>query len=56
MGEKGEGRRAEEGGLDEKGGRQKGLSPFYHRLILSQKCRPSGEKLGEFFNVSEANV
>jgi hypothetical protein len=25
------------------------LSLFQHRLILSQKCRPSGEKLGEFF-------
>jgi hypothetical protein len=25
------------------------LSPFQHSLILSQKCRPSGEKLGEFF-------
>jgi hypothetical protein len=25
------------------------LSPFQHRLILSQKYRPSGEKLGEFF-------
>jgi hypothetical protein len=25
------------------------LSPSQHRLILSQKCRPSGEKLGEFF-------
>jgi hypothetical protein len=26
------------------------LSPFQHRLMLSQKCRPSGEKLGEFIN------
>jgi hypothetical protein len=25
------------------------LSSFQHRLILSQKCRPSGEKFGEFF-------
>jgi hypothetical protein len=25
------------------------LIPFQHRLILSQKCRPSGEKSGEFF-------
>jgi hypothetical protein len=25
------------------------LSPFQHRLILSQKCRPSGEKLRELF-------
>jgi hypothetical protein len=25
------------------------LSPFLNRLILFQKCRPSGEKLGEFF-------
>jgi hypothetical protein len=25
------------------------LSPFQHRLILSQKVRPSGRKLGEFF-------
>jgi hypothetical protein len=25
------------------------LSLFQHRLILSQKCRPSGKKLGEFF-------
>jgi hypothetical protein len=25
------------------------LSPFQHRLILSQKWLPSGEKLGEFF-------
>jgi hypothetical protein len=25
------------------------LSPFQHRLILSQKCQPSGEKLREFF-------
>jgi hypothetical protein len=25
------------------------LSPFQHRLILSQKCWPSGKKLGEFF-------
>jgi hypothetical protein len=25
------------------------LSAFQHRLILSQKCQPSGEKLGEFF-------
>jgi hypothetical protein len=25
------------------------LSPFQHRLILSQKCRPSDGKLGEFF-------
>jgi hypothetical protein len=25
------------------------LSPFQTRLILFQKCRPSGEKLGEFF-------
>jgi hypothetical protein len=25
------------------------LSPFQHRLILSQKCQPSGGKLGEFF-------
>jgi hypothetical protein len=25
------------------------LSPFQHRLILSQKCQPSGKKLGEFF-------
>jgi hypothetical protein len=25
------------------------LSPFKHRLILSQKCQPSGEKLIEFF-------
>jgi hypothetical protein len=25
------------------------LSPFQHRLILSQKCWPSGGKLGEFF-------
>jgi hypothetical protein len=25
------------------------LSPFQHRLILAQKCRPSGKKLGEFF-------
>jgi hypothetical protein len=23
--------------------------PFQHRLILSQKCRPSGEKFSEFF-------
>jgi hypothetical protein len=29
------------------------LSPFQHRLILSQKCRPSGEKLGEFFQEEE---
>jgi hypothetical protein len=26
------------------------LSPFQHRLVLSQKCWPSGEKLGELFN------
>jgi hypothetical protein len=25
------------------------LSPFQHRLILSEKCQPSDEKLGEFF-------
>jgi hypothetical protein len=25
------------------------FSPFQHRLILSQKCRPSGKKLREFY-------
>jgi hypothetical protein len=29
------------------------LRPFQHRLILSQKCWPSGEKLGEFFKRSK---
>jgi hypothetical protein len=27
------------------------LVPFQYRLILSQKCRPSGKKLGDFFKM-----
>jgi hypothetical protein len=33
----------------EPGPQPRRFSPFQHRLILSQKCRLSGEKLGELF-------